>query len=167
MGQVANILASKIAVGAAGVQCYTNSATISTDTTMSPDGSLAPGVLRWVDRSGGIPVGYPSYTFSMKRPKGGSSKFRIMEKVTVPVLNVTSPQTGSGIQPMPSAAFNLVKTTEWSIDQSATLQQREAFFSLCASLGADVVVASDGSPLTPTASVIRLAVVSGEPPFTG
>lgn len=144
---------------------YSLSATVANDKTFEPDGQLALGVFRYADRSGGIPVMYPSFTISVKRPVNGNRTFRIAEKVTLPVPNITSPATGSGIQPLPSVAYNLICNIEWVIPEAASEAEAEQLLSLVQSLHSKQVAASDASPIVDTGTPVFDAVVKKVGPF--
>jgi hypothetical protein len=72
------------------------------------------GVAHYEDSVGGIPIGYGRLSISLKRPStstapGSNSKnavYRVRAKIEIPVLEVTSPSTGSGIQPAPTVAYS-------------------------------------------------------------
>lgn len=93
--------------------------------TFSPDNIDQNGVARWADRSGGIAIGMPTITESIKRPSAkGSRSYRVVTKVTVPVLEQTSPSTATGIQPAPTKAFDLIFNGEFVLPERSTLAQR-------------------------------------------
>lgn len=85
----------------------------------------AQGVANWADRSGGISVGFPTLSFKLREPTKGSRTYRLTAKVKLPVLDVTSPSTGTGIQPAPSVAYNLETHIEMVMPERATLQNRK------------------------------------------
>lgn len=102
-----------------------------------PDGQTTPvnhifapvniidDVARWADRSGGISVGFPVVTHSLRSPTKGSRAYKLATKVVLPVLEVTSPSTGSGIQPAPTKAYDLIATVEIIMPERSTKQQRQ------------------------------------------
>jgi len=93
--------------------------------TFSPVNIDSAGVARWADRSGGIALGFPVVTASMKAPAAkGSRSYRHTFKVVVPVLEVTSPSTATGIQPAPTKAFDLIFNGEFVLPERSTLAQR-------------------------------------------
>jgi len=93
--------------------------------TFSPVNIDAAGVAKWADRSGGISVGFPQISFSLRNPSKGFKSYRITAKVVVPVLEVTSPSTTTGIQPAPTLAYNMQGTVEFTLPERSTLQQRK------------------------------------------
>lgn len=93
--------------------------------TFSPVNIDSAGVARWADRSGGIALGFPVLTASTKTPAAkGSRSYRHTFKVVVPVLEVTSPSTATGIQPAPTKAFDLIFNGEFVLPERSTLAQR-------------------------------------------
>lgn len=77
------------------------------------------------DRSGGIPVGFPTISLSMKRPSKTSANYRVVAKVVVPTLETISNSTASGILPAPQKAYDSLVTCEFVMNQRMSLQQRK------------------------------------------
>lgn len=102
-----------------------------------PDGQTTPvqhtfgpvniidDVARWADRVNGISVGFPTLTHSLRSPTKGSRAYKLTTKVVLPVLEVTSPATGTGIQPAPTKAYDLIATVEIVMPERSTKQQRQ------------------------------------------
>lgn len=101
--------------------------------TFYPTGPDDNGVNYFVDRSSGIAIGFPSVSLDLRQPRpaaaGTESKasrvYRAKFKVTMPVLEVTSPNTGTGIQPAPTKAYDLVANLEFILPERSTLQNRK------------------------------------------
>lgn len=101
--------------------------------TFNPSGPDKNGVNYFYDRSGGIAIGFPSITLDLKEPPvaapGMASKasrvYRATAKVVMPVLEVTSASTGTGIQPAPTKAYDLVAKMEFILPERATLANRK------------------------------------------
>jgi len=165
MSALANIKATSILNATGGAIAFTNSATVGYNKTFVPDGPIAPGVQQYSERSGSYPIAFPKYTISVTRPKAGSRVFRIKEKVVVPTLNVTSPTTGSGIQPLPSVGYNCIMTREFVIPEAATAAEKLLFWSYVQSMNAYSIAASDSSPVDDTGAPITAAVLDGEVPY--
>ena len=140
----------------------TTSATVGVDKTLSPDGVIQPGVTRWVDRSGGIALGYPWFTISVRPPNKDSRVTRVQAKLVVPTLEVTSPSTMTGIQPQPTKAYDCTANLEFMLPERSTLAERTTLFNLVASLFATTITASDASPSDATGSPLSPAVLNGE-----
>lgn len=102
--------------------------------TFSPRGPVEDnGVQMYEDRVGGIAIGFPTVAFQFKMPSNSNAAlvsssnrvYRITFGVAVPVMEVTSPQTGTGIQPAPTVSYILRSKTEFWIPERATLAQRK------------------------------------------
>jgi hypothetical protein len=94
--------------------------------TFNPVGIKDGGVAFWADRSGGIALGYPVVSMSLREPKGkGPRNFRLTAKVVLPVLEQTSASTASGIQPGPTKAFDLIANVDMVLPERSTLAQRK------------------------------------------
>ena len=76
--------------------------------TFGPLGIDQARIAKWQDRSGGIALGFPTVTFSMRQPSKASRNFKLTAKVVVPTLEVTSPSTSTGIQPAPTDRKSVV-----------------------------------------------------------
>lgn len=98
--------------------------------TFAPVTSSDPnGVAVWTDRVSGIAVGFPVLSFKLRAPVKGSRVYRLTAKVKYPVLNVTSPSTGTGIQPLPSVAYNIEANIDFVIPEASLLPDRKDFFA--------------------------------------
>lgn len=167
MSAIANIVATSIISTAAGggSRVVTSDAVIGINKTFAPVGQPVPGVFKWVDRSGGVPVGYPSYELSSRDPINGSRNYKIMQRIKFPVLEVTSGGTGSGYVAMPKVAYTIQETREIIIPEAALPADRLVFFSLIQSLSSDVVLASDFTPSDFTGSPFRDAILLLDKPY--
>lgn len=108
--------------------------------TFSPVKVDAAGVAKWVDRSGGIALGYPAITMSVREPSKGSRNYKVTRKLVIPVLEVTSPSTMTGIQPAPTLAYNMIQTCEWTLPERSTLSQRNDLIAFAKNFDASVVL---------------------------
>lgn len=97
--------------------------------TFSPVNIDAAGVAKLADRSGGISVGFPVITLSVRNPSSTSKNYRVTAKVVVPTLEVTSPSTGTGIQPAPTKAYDLFATLEFVLPERSTLLERQHLYA--------------------------------------
>lgn len=143
----------------------TTSATIGVDKTLDPEGFVAPGVSRWVDRSGGISLGYPALTMSIRPPTKGSRIYRVVAKFGLPTLEITSPSTATGIQPQPTLAYINQCVMEFMLHERSTLAERTALFSYVRSLFATTIQASDASPSDATGSPLINGVANYDAPY--
>jgi hypothetical protein len=155
-----------------GTSVLSTSATIGIDVSsagspgnLDPEGFVPEGVAKWVDRSSGYQIGYPTLTLSCRAPTKTSRVTRVLAKFVQPVLEITSPSTSSGIQPAPTLAYNLTANLEFLIPERATLAERTSFFSVCKSLFFDTINASDGSPTDSTGSPLPAAIITLDKPY--
>lgn len=138
------------------------SATVGVDTTLSPEGFIQPGVARWVDRSGGIPVAYPALTLSVRPPTKTSRAYKVTAKFSQPTLETISGSTPTGFTPAPMKAYECLVVMEFVIPERSTLAERQALFSRVASLFDRTINASDGTPSDLTACPLEAAVTTFE-----
>lgn len=113
-----------------GILTLTDGASTPVDHTFSPQPNTVLGVVKWVDRSGGIALGYPAATFSLREPTKASRAYKIVAKLVTPVLEVTSPSTSTGIQPAPTLAYNVIMSMECVLPERSTLQQRKDIYAM-------------------------------------
>lgn len=140
----------------------TTSATVGVDTTLNPEGISPQGIAAWVDRSGGIAIGYPRLTMSIRPPTKASRVYKVTMKLVQPTLEQTSASTMTGIQPAPTKAYDCLCIMEFFLPERSTLAERTAFFSRIAGLFARTVNASDGNPTDSTGSPLETAVTTFE-----
>jgi hypothetical protein len=96
--------------------------------TFAPVSIDKQDVARWADRSGGIALGFPTLSQSLAIPTKTNRNYKLITKVVVPTLEVTSPSTSSGIQPAPTLAYNTTfSLTGTFTERSTTLQRKDAF----------------------------------------
>jgi len=162
MSAIANILTSGIADSAS---LKTTSATIGYDKTWVPQGFILPGVAKWVDRSGGIPIGYPSLTVSNRLPTKASRLFKVTVKLTLPTLEQTSASTASGIQPAPTKAYDCSAIMEFLLPERSTSAERLALYCHVMSLFATTISASDGAPTDATGTPMAGLIVNLDQPY--
>lgn len=133
--------------------------------TMSPVGFIQPGVAKWADRSGGIPLLYPSLTVSVRLPTSGSKVCRVVTKLALPTADVTAPSTSTGIQPAPSKAYECLAQLEMVFPERSTQAERNTLRSLMLSVLSLNLQASDGDPVQSTASPLPPAIADFETPY--
>lgn len=110
--------------------------------TFSPVNIDQAGVSKWADRSGGIALGFPVVSFSIRPPLKGSRVYKLMAKVVCPVLEVTSPSTATGIQPAPTKAYDLTASVEMTLPERSTLAQRKDLLAFVKNYLANAVITS-------------------------
>jgi len=140
-------------------------AAIGVQTTFDPEGFQLPGVARWVDRSGGIAIGYPAITLSVRPPTKASRVYKVTAKVVLPTLEQTSASTATGIQPAPTKAYDCTGIVEFLLPERSALWERQRLLDTVMSLFMATITASDGSPTDSTGSPLRAAVESFDPPY--
>jgi len=140
----------------------TTSATVGVDSTLNPEGINPLGIASWVDRSGGIAIGYPRLTMSVRAPTKASRIYKVQAKLVLPTLEQTSPSTATGIQPAPTKAYDCTCVMEFFLPERSTLAERQKLFSEVASLFARTINASDGAPTDATGTPLENAVTTFE-----
>lgn len=123
-------------------------------TLVLPDGASTPvnhnfdpvnivgDISKWSDRSGGIALGFPAVTFSLRVPSKESRNYRLQAKVVTPILEVTSPSTSTGIQPAPTKAYDITFNIEAVLPERSTLQQRKDAHAFAKALLAHAVMSN-------------------------
>lgn len=94
----------------------------------------------WQDRSGGIYTGMPTVMLSSRKPVKGSPLFRVKATVKLPVMEVVSNSTVSGIAPAPTIAYTLQANVELMLPERSALQDRKNVNALVANLLVDAQV---------------------------
>jgi hypothetical protein len=140
-------------------------AAIGVTRTFDPEGFTAPGVARWVDRSGGIAIGYPSVTLRVRPPNKASRIYRVSANVVLPSLEVASPSTATGFTPAPQVAYSHMFSGEWLLPERGLAWERQALLDLVMSLHMATITASDGAPSDATVSPLRNAIENFDAPW--
>ena len=148
-----------------GATEITTSATVGVDKTFDPEGFILPGVARWCDRSGGIAIGYPRFSLSVRPPTKVSRVYKVTAKLVLPTLEQTSASTSTGIQPAPTKAYDCTCMMEFLLPERSTLAERNALLSHVRSLFITTITASDALPSDATGSPLITAVANFEPPY--
>lgn len=88
---------------------------------------IADGLAKWQDISGGIAVGFPTLTVSLREPVPGTKdpmyKATFMWKV--PKLETVNASTYSGITPAPTKAYECACKIEFSFPERSVTQDRK------------------------------------------
>jgi len=99
--------------------------------TFDPDPDLASNLPKWVDRSGGIAVGFPVVTLFRRVPTKGLRAYKITAKTHLPTLEVASAGGGSGaFAPPPTKAYEHIGQTEFVLPERGLLQERKDIYAL-------------------------------------
>lgn len=88
---------------------------------------IQDGVAKWQDTSGGIAVGFPTVTASLREPVPGSKtrNYRLTMKFAVPTLETVSNSTYSGITPAPTKAYDCICNVEFVMPERSITQNRK------------------------------------------
>jgi len=97
---------------------------------LNPVGIDTNLVATWQDRVLGIALAFPTATFSLRRPTKTNRNYKLVVKLVVPTLEVTSPSTMTGISPQPVLAFAIPCTFEMVLPERSSLLQRKDAFAL-------------------------------------
>lgn len=92
----------------------------------------------WQDRTAGIYTGMPTIMLSSRKPTKGSALFKVKASVKIPVMEVVSNSTVSGILPAPTIAYTLQANVELLLPERSTLQNRKDVNAFVANLLANV-----------------------------
>lgn len=84
-------------------------------------------VASFVDRAAnsGVPVGFYKLDMTMSRPSAQRKTYRVGLKLSVPVMEVVSNSTVSGISPAPTVAYVPIVQMDWVIPERASAQVRK------------------------------------------
>lgn len=108
--------------------------------TFSPVMIDSNGIATYTDRASGIALGFPRLTLSMRPPTKTNRNYRLTLKLATPVLEVTSPNTATGIQPGPTLAYSPLVNIEFVLPERSSLQNRKDILAYAKGLLAHAVV---------------------------
>lgn len=138
---------------------YLQTGGVTADKTLSPERINSEGLARWVDRSGGYAIGYPSYTQRVRPPTRGSRIFRVTSMLSIPTLEEVTAATASGVVPAPARAYDLGAKLEFFLpERSANIERRALLSMLRSLLIAEVRDNANANPVS-TASPLAAAVL--------
>jgi hypothetical protein len=98
--------------------------------TFSPVGINSDLVATYENRATGIPVGYDSLSIGLRRPSKANRNFKVSVRLALPVLEVTSPSTQSGIQPAPTKAYDCTAFVDFVLPERCSQQNRKDLITL-------------------------------------
>ena len=104
-------------------------------------------VLFWRDRTQAIAVGQNVLSCAQKVPSANSPTYKMSWKLELPVLAVTAPTTGTGIQPAPSVAYKNIVTMDLVMHERSTLQERKDALAQIRDLIDEAIVTSQAQDL--------------------
>jgi len=114
--------------------------------TFSPnsgDGNV-PGtsVISYEDRVGGVSVGFNRVSISTRQPSKQNRNYKVAVLIQVPVLEVVSNSTVSGIAPAPQAAYVDTVRMEFILPERSSVQSRKDLLAYTKNLLANAVMTS-------------------------
>lgn len=88
---------------------------------------IQDGIAKWQDISGGIAVGFPTVTASLREPLKGSKMpmYQVTLNITVPKLETVNASTYNGITPAPTKAYDCVAKVTLLIPERSVTQDRK------------------------------------------
>lgn len=90
-----------------------------------PSGKTVEGVVAFNDKVLGVAIAYPVLTVSLRRPTKTSRNFRLMGKVVIPALEVSSGVNSQGFTPPSTVAYSTLGTFEFVLPERSTLAERK------------------------------------------
>jgi hypothetical protein len=137
----------------------TTDAAVGVDKTYSPEGWKQGNVASWVDRSGGVPLGYSRITYQLRPPTKESRIYKVSSKLYYPVLETIDPATGIF---GPKLAYEIQAHLDCLIPERATRNERIYFNSLLRSSLFYTINALDDLPSDGTGSPIPNGIIELE-----
>lgn len=129
-------------MAAIAVLTLNDGATTPVAHTFNPAPDLNSNLPKWVDRSGGIAMGYPTVTMSIRNPTKESRVYRVNIRLWTPIMETVSASTASGIPPAPVVSYTLLSNMEFVLPERSTLQQRKDILAYAKNMLANAVVTS-------------------------
>lgn len=116
MGQIANV-------------SLTDGAATPVTRVFNPVNKINDNTFKWVNRAGGIPIGFDRLTI-MQRPGDGKGATKVAIRLVTPILEVTSPSTSTGIQPAPTVAYEPLANIEFVLPDRSSKQNRKDLLAM-------------------------------------
>lgn len=98
-------------------------------------------VATWKETAGGIPIGFPIVTLSVKETAGNEGKSTVDYRFSLPVMEVISGADG-GYTPSPKVAYTLWGTGTFILPNRSTIAERKDLLALVKNLLAQSIVTS-------------------------
>lgn len=96
----------------------------------------------YVDRSGGITLGYPKVVLNSMPPTKTSRLQKVRCKVVLPVMEVVNSSTYNGITPAPTKAYDLTFDCMFFLPERSTLADRKNIFAYAKNTLANAMLTS-------------------------
>ncbi len=77
---------------------------------------ITAGNARWVDRTGGVPAGFGSFTLQVRPPTAQTENYRAVSKFVRPILDLDG-----------NVKYRLIADTTWVMPAGSTLAERQEF----------------------------------------
>lgn len=103
----------------------TDAATTPVNRIYYPTQALNSDVLVWRDRTQSIYAGQNRLTLGQRMADARAKTSKVSWKLELPILEQTSPSTGSGIQPAPTVGYTLLGSIEMVLPDRSTQQERK------------------------------------------
>lgn len=94
----------------------------------------------FTDRAPGVAAGFNVISVVTRYGSSSNAGQRVTLKITLPTLAVTSPQSGTGVQPNPVAAYTSLATLEFLIPNAADAAARANLIAFAKNLLATAFV---------------------------
>lgn len=118
--------------------------------TFSPS-RVAPDLVTYQDRSAGVVAGFNILTIGTRFADKKNGAQKVTVRIALPTLAVTAPTTTTGIQPVPTAAYECFANIEFVLPSPSSVQNRKDLLAFVKNSIAHAVIQS--------------AVVDLDPPF--
>lgn len=79
----------------------------------------------WHDRAPGVAAGFQKISVLTRFGSSSNAGQKVTIKFTCPTLAVTAPNSGTGVQPNPVAAYTTLATVEFLLPNASSLQNRK------------------------------------------
>lgn len=94
----------------------------------------------WTDRAAGVAAGFNTISVLTRYGASSNAGQRVTMKVVAPTLAVTSPSSGSGVQPNPTAAYQTLFSCEFLLPNATDLAARKNIYAFAKNLLATAFV---------------------------
>jgi hypothetical protein len=101
-------------------------------------------VATFQERISGVPVGYPTLTWSQRAPSGNAATYKVVGKISQPKVITTTDQSGKTVT---SVDYTNIGTIELVVSARSTLQERKDLRILLANSLLNATLASSADNL--------------------
>jgi len=107
--------------------------------TFSPS-RVAPELVTYQDRLAGVVAGFNILTIGTRYADKKNNAQKVTVRLALPTLAVTAPTTSTGIQPVPTAAFECFANIEFVLPSASSVQNRKDLLALVKNLVAHAAI---------------------------